>query len=265
MALRENKKMQDRSSLTRLVVQALGSPLTVFAPLALALALFIAGSSRDAQAGILRDVMVSVGLSKAPPAAPGTPGAALPRKGFACCNLHYSKDWINDGNYAELPMIPAGTPIEVVSYGRQRAYVNIDGKQMRLGHDYGRDQESLEVWVDKIVVAEDPRPRIAGYPRGVQEAIRNGKVMVGMTREQALASVGYPLTSENASLDAAVWRIWRSTHGEYDLNFRPDGRVGSVTGDDAVLSMVVLTLPPDPDPVVEAPAPTRRSVKHTPK
>jgi hypothetical protein len=196
-----------------------------------------------ARAGILRDVMVSVGLAKPPPPAPGAPGASgpetLPRQGYACCVLHFSRDWINDGNYAELPMIPAGTPVEVLSYGSNRAYVKIDGKPMRLGHDYGRDQETLEAWVRKIVVNDDPRPRIATYAPTVQEAIRQGKVMVGMTREQAIAAIGYPLTSENVSLDAPVWRIWRSSHGEYDLNFGPEGRITSITGDSSVTSLVI--------------------------
>ena len=206
----------------------------------LALAVSVTLASAAAHAGILRDVMVSVGLSKPAPPAPGSPGAqALPRQGFACCVLHYSRDWINDGNYAELPMIPAGTPIEVLSYGSNRAYVKVDGKPMRLGHDYGRDQESLEAWVGKIVVNEDPRPRIATYPPPVQEAIRQGRVMVGMTREQAITSIGYPLTSENVSLEAPMWRIWRSSHGEYDLNFGADGRIKSITGDDGVTSLAI--------------------------
>jgi hypothetical protein len=187
-------------------------------------------------AGIMRDVMASLHIAKPPPPAAGQ---GLPRKGFACCNLHYSRDWINDGNYAELPMIPVGTPIEVLSYGRNRAYVTIDGKPMRLGHDYGRDQESLEGWVNKIVVADDPRPLIATWPQAIQDCIQQGKVMVGMTREQAIASVGYPLTSENVSLDAPMWKIWRSSHGEYDLNFKPNGRIGSITGDDDVTSLVI--------------------------
>jgi hypothetical protein len=194
-------------------------------------------ASAGSQAGILRDVMVSVGLSK--PAPPPVGSQTLPRQGFACCDLHYQRDWINDGNYAELPMIPAGTPIEVLSYGSNRAYVKVDGKPMRLGHDYGRDQESLETWVGKIVVNDDPRPRIAGYAPPIQAAIREGKVMVGMTREQAIASIGYPLTSENISLDAPTWRIWRSSHGEYDLNFGADGRIKSITGDDGVTSLVI--------------------------
>jgi hypothetical protein len=211
----------------------------VIGSLALAISLMLTPPA--AQAGILRDVMVSVGLAKAPPPAPtGAVGAlTLPRQGYACCDLHYSGDWINDGNYAELPMIAAGTPIEVLSYGRHRAYVKVDGKPMRLGHDYGRNQESLEVWVGKIVVPEDPRPRFVTYAPTVQAAIREGKVITGMTREQAIASIGYPLTSENASLDAPTWRIWRSTRGEYQLNFGVDGRVKSVTGDDSVTSLVI--------------------------
>jgi hypothetical protein len=206
----------------------------------LTLALSLSLAAAASHAGILRDVMVSVGLSKPAPPKAGSPGSqTLPRQGFACCVLHYSHDWINDGNYAELPMIPAGTPIEVLSYGSNRAYVKVDGKPMRLGHDYGRDQESLEAWVNKIVVNDDPRGRIATYAPPVQAAIREGKVMVGMTREQAIASIGYPLTSENVSLDAPTWRIWRSSRGEYDLNFGAEGRIKSITGDDSVTSLVI--------------------------
>jgi hypothetical protein len=193
-----------------------------------------------AHAGILRDVMASVGLSKPAPAPVGADGVpSFPRQGFACCDLHYNKDWINDGNYAELPMIPAGTPIEVLNYGRHRAAVKVDGKPMRLGHDYGRDQESLDAWVNKIVVKEDPRGRISSYPSAFQEAIRQGRVMIGMTREQAIIAVGYPLTSENASLDAQQWRMWRSSRGEYQLNFARDGHLTSVTGDDSVTSLIL--------------------------
>ena len=103
----------------------------------LALACILITVSAHARAGILRDVMASVGLAKPAPAPVGSDGQpTFPRQGYACCDLHYDKDWINDGNYAELPMIPAGTPIEVLSYGRKRAAVKVDGKPMRLGHYY---------------------------------------------------------------------------------------------------------------------------------
>jgi hypothetical protein len=205
-----------------------------------ALSLVFAFASPSANAGILRDMMSSVGLAKPEPAPVGPDGVpAFPRQGFACCVLHFDKDWINDGNYAELPMIAAGTPIEVLSYGRHRAQVKIAGKPMRLGHDYGRDQETLNVWVNKIVVNQDPNARISSYPQVVQEAIRQGKVVMGMTREQAIVAIGYPLTSENVSVDDPQWRMWVSSHGEYQLNFGRDGRLAAVTGDDSVTGMVI--------------------------
>ena len=55
--------------------------------------------------------------------------------GYTCCNLRYNKDWINDVNYGQLPMIPAGTPIKVTGYGRYRASVDIDGKPFKLEAD----------------------------------------------------------------------------------------------------------------------------------
>ena len=207
---------------------------------ALSLAVPLAALSLHARAGILRDVMSNFGIVKPEAPKPGSPGSqTLPRQGFACCVLHYKHDTINDGNYAELPLIPAGTPIEVINYGSNRAYIKIEGKPMLLKHDYGRDQETLDAWVNKIVVSADPRPHIAGYPKPVQEAIREGKVMVGMTREQAITAIGYPLSSENITLDAPMWRIWRSSSGEYDLHFGSDGRVKTVSGDDSVTSQVV--------------------------
>ena len=50
----------------------------------------------------------------------GLPGGEteVQRTGYTCCNLHYESDWINDGNYAELPMIGAGPPATVTGYGR---------------------------------------------------------------------------------------------------------------------------------------------------
>ena len=63
------------------------------------------------------------------------------RVGYTCCNLHHEGDWISDGNYAELPMVPVGTEARVTSYGRNHAKAIVGGRPVRLGHDYGREQE----------------------------------------------------------------------------------------------------------------------------
>jgi hypothetical protein len=185
-----------------------------------------------AQAGIFRDMMGAVGLSKPEPPVNDANGVpSYPRQGYACCVLHYSnKLWISDNNVGP-GMIAAGTPIEVTGYGSNRAHIKIDGKNMELGHDYGRETEALDAWVRKMVVNQDPRPKFNSYAPTVQEAIRLGKVMVGMTRDQCIIAVGYPLTNENVTLDAPTWRMRDAGGTEYQLNFGRDGRLTSVTGD----------------------------------
>ena len=209
------------------------------AALSAVLALALLLGSLDSRAGILRDLEVSLHISK--PDAPAGPPPGVPWDGFACCNLHYDGDTVNDRNYSELPMIPPGTPIQVIAYndGKQRADIRVDGKSMKLFHDNGREQESLEAWVAKIVVRDDPRPRLRTYTTAVRDAIYQGKLMVGMTREQALASIGYPVANENVVLDAPIWRLYRGKHDRYQLNFHTDGRVNSITGDAEVTTQVI--------------------------
>jgi hypothetical protein len=47
------------------------------------------------------------------------------------------------------------------------------------------------------------------------------------------------MTNENFSIDVSVWKIWRSAREEYDLHFREDGCVGSITADDSVVTKIV--------------------------
>jgi hypothetical protein len=169
-----------------------------------------------------------------------TPSEPTFPQGFTCCNLHYDGDWISDSNYATSPMIPVGTPAKVTKYySRYRTSVDIGGKPMRLGLDYGRKEQTLQQWTEKIVVADDPKIKIATFPPAIQNAIKQGKLSKGMTKEQVIMSVGYPLTSENSSLDAPVWRMWVSSWEEYQVLWGSDGLVKDITGDPAALTLVV--------------------------
>jgi hypothetical protein len=152
-------------------------------------------------------------------------------EGYTCCNLHYDKDWISDANWSSLPMIPAGTPIKVLSYGwNNRAAVEIDGKPFRLGHDYGRNEEPLEKFVAKYVVKSNPRAKIERYPEKVRTAIHGGKVIPGMSREQVIISVGYPPTHQTKSLDERKWNHWWNRYSRYEVHWDERGNVEKVVG-----------------------------------
>jgi outer membrane protein assembly factor BamE (lipoprotein component of BamABCDE complex) len=187
--------------------------------------------------------------------APAAQAPALPAA-YTCCNFHYNGDWINDGNYAQLPMIPAGTPIRLNSIDRYIAYVDIDGKKFRLGLDYGRAMETTEQWANKLIVKDDPKAKLAAYSPAVRKAIQNGQVMLGMTKEQVIMSLGYPMTSENPRLDAPHWRYWWSSWGEYKVHWNGAGRVREVTGHPETVNHMLARgqAAPEPAPASASPA-----------
>ncbi|PKO89584.1 MAG: hypothetical protein CVU18_03500 [Betaproteobacteria bacterium HGW-Betaproteobacteria-12] len=152
------------------------------------------------------------------------------RVGYACCNLHYSGDWISDSNLAQLPFVPVGTPIKLKKIDGYRAYVEVDGKPMRLGHDYGREQENTEQWVNKIVVLDDPQAKIARFAPNVRNAIAKGQLLRGMTKEQVIMAVGHPQTNENPNLKGPYWRYWWSSFGPYYVYWAKNGTVSKIDG-----------------------------------
>jgi len=159
---------------------------------------------------------------------------------FTCCNLHYKGDWISDTNETTLPMIPAGTPIVVKDFGFNRASVLVNARQMRIGHDYGRKQESKEQYVAKLIVDDDPKPKIKTYPKKIQDAIAAGKVSKGMTREQVIIALGYPRTDATPSLSNSEWKYWTSNWEEYLVLWGQDGLVGDISASTEVLGQVVM-------------------------
>jgi hypothetical protein len=59
-----------------------------------------------------------------------------------------------------------------------------------------------------------------------------------MTKEQVLMAVGYPMSSENPSLDAKEWKFWLSSFAPFTVHFGGDNLVNKVEGDAATLAKV---------------------------
>ena len=161
--------------------------------------------------------------------------------GYLCCNMRTDGSWISDSNYAESgkKLIPAGTPVRVTGYGRNRVQVEIAGSKQAIGNDYSRDIE-LPAFAQRYVVTEDPARKIAGFPPKVREAIQSARITKGMTREQVLMAMGYPISSENPRLDVPVWRMWIGSFSEFQVLFDGAGRVRSVETDPQTRNLVVL-------------------------
>lgn len=163
-------------------------------------------------------------------------------EGYLCCNLRTDGSWISDINYAEngKRIVPVGTPVRVTGYGRYRAHVELAGSgKQAIGNDYSRDLD-MGTFAQRYVVAEDPKIKLDSYPAKVREAITTARLLPGMTREQVLMSVGYPVSSENPHLDSKVWRFWRSSFAEFQVVFDDNGRVKEITTDPQTRNLVVM-------------------------
>jgi hypothetical protein len=161
--------------------------------------------------------------------------------GFLCCNMRTDGSWISDINYDEngKTIIPVGTPVKETGYGRNRVKIEVNGKSQAIGNDYSRDL-SLDAFAKRYVVADDPKVKIAGYPKKIQDAIGSARIVVGMTREQVLMSVGYPVSSENHNLDDKTWRFWLSSFAEFHVNFDDSGKVIGVEADMDTKSKILM-------------------------
>jgi hypothetical protein len=157
-------------------------------------------------------------------------------EGFLCCNYRYEGDWMSDSNYLPYPIMPIGTPTKITDYGRYRVFTEMGGRKIRIGNDYSRNLTNVD-FAKRMVVKEDPRLRIAKFPPRIQQAIAAARIVPGMTKEQVVMSIGYPITSENPSYDAPVWRYWLTSFEEFQVNWDKDV-VLSVSGLPDVLTRV---------------------------
>ena len=170
-------------------------------------------------------------------AAPRSQKTTYLQAGYACCNLRYEGDQIKDSNLGQLPFIVAGTPVRVKTIDDHVAQVDVDGRPMRLVLE-NRGAETIQQWLARIVVGEEPRTRLAAYPPAVRDAIRAGKLAKGMTREQVIMAVGYPQTSDKLPLDGSHWRYWWSGFSPYYVYWSRD-KVSRIDGQGEVVGNVI--------------------------
>jgi hypothetical protein len=161
--------------------------------------------------------------------------------GYLCCNMRTDGSWISDINYQDAGKkgLPVGTPLKVTGYGRYRVNVEINGQKQSIGNDYSRSMP-LDVFARRYVVEQDPLARIVTFPKKIQDAIASARLTKGMTREQVVMAVGYPVSDENPSLDSQEWHFWLSSFAEFVAVFDDKGLLQRVDTDFDTRSQVYL-------------------------
>lgn len=170
-----------------------------------------------------------------------TPVGADPGTLYFCCNMRSSGGWISDSNSPDYgkTLIPLGTQAKITGYGRYRVYLEVNGDKQALGNDYSRDLPMPE-FAGRYLVPYNPASRLSAYPALTRRAIQSGRLHLGMTREQVLMSVGYPVTSENPLLDARVWRFSWARGAQYSVYFDANELVKDVVAEAETREVVLI-------------------------
>lgn len=148
---------------------------------------------------------------------------------YLCCNMRVGNDWLSDINYDEegMTVMPYGTPVKILEVSRNRVRIEINGKAYKFGNDYSR-KIGMPAFIERYLLVADPRPAQQGLPEAMRRVIESFAVVPGMTREQVLLAVAYPIADETPDLKADVWKYWSSSSVQHDVKFDQQGVVKEV-------------------------------------
>lgn len=151
---------------------------------------------------------------------------------YICCNLRPSNGDISDANWYESASLlntpsgalPFGTAVTVTDVGRKAFKIHTsDYGDFTVYHAYGT--EDLGSYMQKLLVREDPKEIVRGFPQEIQDAIFEGRILKGMTKQQVLMAIGYPPTHRTPGIAANEWTYWANRWRTYKLQFDRDGRL----------------------------------------
>jgi hypothetical protein len=180
-------------------------------------------------------VVVAVGCGhSAPPTEQPTlvqlaPGDTL----YTLTDLHYDapRRVLYSQNYQLFDLIPMCTRVVVGKVSKSTIVITVINT--RAQYDYvlrGKSTpEGLRVNFARYFGASCAGAAVAGMSEVDQQGIRQGRVLVGMTKQGVIYAIGYPPASQTKSTDLDKWRYW---HGRFStfLVFFEDGKVTAVKG-----------------------------------
>jgi hypothetical protein len=178
--------------------------------------------------------------------------------GYLCCNLKHGlargERAGSDMNWAEHTEF-----LSVGSTAKGTVYRKTSGNQsgVRVPYQFSVVSGSTEVvvtngysrefsdkqFLERLIVAQDPRQKIATFPAEVQAAIAQARIAVGMTKEQVIFSLGPLVPEYNPVEESNVWRRFWGSFDEYKIIFDKDDKVAKVTGLPFVVKDVVYPKP----------------------
>jgi len=155
------------------------------------------------------------------------------RELYLCCNLRFNRDAdASDANYAYPEAgttLRLGTRVRIVKVGRRDIEFQAEGDTETYSLDlrFGRSVVGPAEYFRNILRETDPSVGLLTMPPLLADAISQGKLVAGMTKDQALMARGYPPFHQTPGIEGNEW-IYYHTRGFIDRVRFIDGKIQSV-------------------------------------
>jgi len=178
----------------------------------------------------LTTLLVAVAVGGCP--RPEVPNPLVGQTRYLCCNLHYEAPEINDANYLRGALVPFGTRVDIIKVKKTRiTFQPVGHPPLTLALKYGEKTLTMEQYLDRLFLPDDPRTPLAPPGHDKKQAAENAKrrklieegiVEKGMTKREVLMALGYPPAHRTPSLDASSWTYWQNRWATMAIHFDGD-------------------------------------------
>lgn len=166
-------------------------------------------------------------------AALGAP-AVFAETTYTAYNLWYEatkEQVMQSTHYKKGIMIPAGTEVKDVAVtSGKRAAISFktakDGKAFRIQFN-ARHHPGVtpQAYADKLFTAKNFDELTKGMTAEEVSAIKEGKLVVGMSKAAVIMAYGYPPEHATSSTEANTWTVWLDRFRMKTINFDDNGRM----------------------------------------
>ena len=144
-------------------------------------------------------------------------------KKFNASYANYTRP--GDGHF----VIPAGTLLTVLEIDPNFdsfAFKLEDGGKIEFAYSAGRMGMSNEKYIELIT---SPTPiSLEGFSELDRKGIKEGKALVGMSKDGVLTALGYPASHRTPSLLSNSWVYWTNRWGTIRVDYDDGGKVAKI-------------------------------------
>jgi len=124
-------------------------------------------------------------------------------------------------NYHTGILVPINSPIKITDMGRKKIKIELPalgGLKATIINAKKHSQKNMQEIKERMFGTD--KVDISKASKSVQEAIENGQVVEGMTKEETLLAYGYPPAHVTPTTEVNQWTYWVNKWNRIILSFK---------------------------------------------